>query len=625
MKQLPTLKIAQGAKVCHRGVYYLIAQDSTDMVNVLLFNPENSQVVSAKIEELAPFLDDETKASHELSMLPEAVWADALKIYQIIKPLLGLRRKTKAMVAERAVQCNAGVSTLYKWIQDFEKTGRVSVFIRKPRKDKGKKELDPDVEKIIQETIATHYLTTQKISISATYRKVDRLCQAAGLPSPHPNTVKNRIKELDRFEATKAREGRKQAEAETFMIKRHFDDAIVPLQIVEVDHTPVDISLVDDIHRLPIGRPWLTLLIDVFSRMVLGFYISFDPPGNLSLGLCLCHAFLPKEKWLRKHGVEAEWPCWGLPRTIIADNAKEFRGELAKKACDEYGVNLEWRPVATPRYGAHIERYLGTLNTAIHTLPGTTFSNIQQRGDYDSDKHAVMTLEEFERWVTHTIVSIYHQTKHSSLGMAPIAKWKEGIIGTKRSPGLGIPPRVTDELKLKLDLLPFEERTVQEYGIIWDHIEYRHDVLRRWVNAPDPVRPKLKRQFVCRRDPRDISSIWFWDPEVNEYFQIPYRNTSHPAISIWEWRAAKAKAEADHPGQPVDEGLIFRTYEHLERLEQEAVEKTKVARRNQQRKRLGLQNSKSHIPKKDTAADIPASPANAATRKLIVPFDVDET
>jgi hypothetical protein len=67
---------------------------------------------------------------------------------------------------------------------------------------------------------------------------------------------------------------------------------------------------------------------------------------------------------------------------IHLDNAKEFHGEMLRRACEQYGIHLEYRPVAQPHMGRHIERLLGTLMRALHELPGATFSSPQQRGRY---------------------------------------------------------------------------------------------------------------------------------------------------------------------------------------------------------------------------------------------------
>lgn len=85
------------------------------------------------------------------------------------------------------------------------------------------------------------------------------------------------------------------------------------------------------------------MAVDVFSRMIPGFYISFVPPSALSAGLCLAHSVLTKETWLAQHEVEGLWPYWGLPRKIHLDNAREFHGKVLEKACKQYGIDIEWR------------------------------------------------------------------------------------------------------------------------------------------------------------------------------------------------------------------------------------------------------------------------------------------
>lgn len=620
----PMLCLDYGASVLYRGKPHVISQESHDLATVVLYDEEAGKLVEAKIEDLAPHSLLPAPSDQDLATVDEEEWQEARRIYGIIEPLLAKTNRTKADVLDRATACNVHYVSIYRWIRQFESVGKISVFLRSERKDKGKKLLSDAVEKIVAEVIEAHFLNKQRWSPAKICREIDKRCKRQKLEPPHFNTIRNRLKQLDTYKTTKARQGTKAAEAEKLLLQGHFPGADEPLAVVQVDHTPVDVILVDNIYRQPIGRPWLTLLIDVYTRMILGFYISFDPPGNLSLGLCLAHAFLPKEKWLAGFDIDSKWPCWGLPRTIHADNAKEFRGTMLQKACQEYGVNLEWRPVAKPRYGAHIERLLGTLNEEIHGLAGTTFSDVEEKGEYDADGEATMSLDEFEAWFTHLCVDIYHQRPHSALGMPPITKWQEGLLGTKKQAGIGVPARIGDELKLKLDLMPFETRTVQHYGIVWDHIEYQHDVLRRWVNEADPENPKKKRQFLCRRDPRDISVIWFYDPEVCQYYAIPYRNTSHPAISIWELRAAEKLAEQERPDIPIDEERIFRAYDKMREIEAQAKKTTKKVRRDNERKRIGVNKARSHVERNIPGQD--ATPASEPVRRRNVKLltDVDD-
>lgn len=616
----PRLVLDYGSAVFYRGRRHVICQESTDFVTVMLSDPESGKIFEAPIAGLSPFAAKPAPAQSDLAAIPVDRMEEAHRKYEIIKPLLSLPKRSKAAVREVAEKHSVGVSTLYRWLREFERIGRVSVFIRRPRKDSGRNKLPTEIESVLVDCIKVHYLTKQKKKAAKVIREMGMLCRKLDLEQPHANTIRSRIKKLNAYEKKKAREGGKAARDAYAQIKGQFPGADFPLAVVQVDHTLVDIILVDDTFRLPIGRPWLTLLIDVFSRMVLGFYISFDPPGNLSLGLCLSQAFLPKEQWLAKFDIETPWPCWGLPRTIHADNAKEFRGKMLTASCKEYGIDLEWRPVATPHYGAHIERLLGTLTSEIHGAPGTTFSRPVERGEYDSDAESAMSLAEFEKWFTILCVEAYHQRPHSELGMPPLAKWQEGIFGTKKVPGVGIQPRITDELRLKLDLMPFENRTVQHYGIVWDHVEYQHDVLRRWVNAPDPDHPKQKRKFLCRRDPRDISVIWFYDPEVCQYYAIPYRNTSHPAISVWELREAERRVVEERPDVPLDENRIFDAYGKMREIEEQAKRLTKTTRRNNERRRLGLANARAHIDRQDSVLS-PETVPTPVTKHNLQPFD----
>jgi putative transposase len=100
----------------------------------------------------------------------------------------------------------------------------------------------------------------------------------------------------------------------------------------------MDVIVVDEEHRQPIQRPSLTVVIDVYSRMVLGFAIYLEKPSAFTAGLAIAHAVLPKEHWLADVGVQAEWPCWGKMRTIHCDNAKEPRGRSRSQSYSQIAL-----------------------------------------------------------------------------------------------------------------------------------------------------------------------------------------------------------------------------------------------------------------------------------------------
>ncbi len=562
-----------------------------DLETVLVTDAQTGDVRRAKIRDLKPVEPIPATPSEaevdDLADIKDEDWQRACERFAIIRPLLEAPDCTRELVHAQAESVGRHPATVYRWLQQYRRSGRLSTLVPAKRGARsGHHRLAPDVEAVLSTTIDEVYLHPQKRSVSYTYNEVIRRCRNAGLKHPDARTVRRRIKALSDKETLRRREGGTAVRDKYAPIQGAFPDADWPLAVVQIDHTPVDLILVDDVHRRPVGRPWITLAIDVFSRMVTGFYISFDPPNAMAVGLCLAHAILPKDIWLTQHAIATPWPVWGVMSTVHADNAKEFRGTMLRTACREYGMHLHWRPVRRPHFGGHIERLLGTLNHEIHNLPGSTFSNPQVRGHYDSEHHAAMTLAEFERWLAITIVEIYHQRRHRELGTTPLQKYEEGIFGTEERPGRGLPDRLLDEARLRLDFMPYAERTVQPHGITIDEIRYYDDMLRPWINAADSSdgTGKRKRKFIIRRDPRDISRVYFYDPELKQYFEIPYRNTAHPPISVWELREARRRLK--EAGQKaINEELIFDAYTRLRALEAEAVSETKKVRRAAQRRR----------------------------------------
>ncbi|HWS87331.1 MAG TPA: Mu transposase C-terminal domain-containing protein [Pyrinomonadaceae bacterium] len=611
------LNISPDAIVESNGKRYTITH-VLDLEAVLCKEEGTGKQDRLYIKDLTPVTakPDEDTADSDLATISDEEWSEARRRYGIIQPLLYGRRTTEG-VAEQARAAGVHLSTIYRWIDIYKRRERLSDLLPAKRSGgRGESRLPPETEVILKETIEDYYLNAQKRSAQKTFDEVRRRCRNAGVAFPHPNTVRFRISQLSEEVKMKRRLNAKAAREKFAPVKGHFPGADYPLAVVQIDHTPLDIILVDDVHRLPVGRPWITLAIDVFSRMVAGLYVSFDPPGALSTGLCIAHAILPKEKWLARYGITAPWPCWGVMKTIHADNAKEFHSNMLQRGCEEHGIELKFRPVATPHYGGHIERLLGTVLKEIHSLPGTTFSNPRERGEYDSEAKAAMTLFEFEKWLANFIVGVYHQRLHNSLQMSPIKKYEQGVFGTEGNPGTGLPARIVDEDRLRLDFMPYDKRTIQSYGVVIEEIHYYSDVLRRFINAADPDDPRRKKQFTFRRDPRDISQVYFYDDELKQYSRIPYRDTSHPPISIWELREVRRQLEKEGR-ESVDESVIFEAYERMRAQEAASVRETKRARRASQRRSGHQQITPPKTP--DDIAPVEA-PSDGAVPE-VSPFD----
>ena len=249
----------------------------------------------------------------------------------------------------------------------------------------------------------------------------------------------------------------------------------------------------------------MTIGICIYSRMITGYHLSFDAPSATSVGMCISHSVLPKENWLALHQVDAHWPVFGVMDAIHVDNGADFRSKALRRACEVHGITIDYRPIKKPRFGGHVERFFKTINDEIHDLPGSTYSNVQQKGEYNSEKEACMTLEEMDTWVVTWICNVYHQAVHSKLGLSPYKKWEIGVLGNATTSGAGVRPLPQNRINFQIDFLPGFERTIQRTGVEIDRIRYYSDTLRRWVNALDPDKPDRKRKFRFKRDPRNVS------------------------------------------------------------------------------------------------------------------------
>ncbi len=519
----------------------------------------------------------------DLLSIPDEHWDIARTRFEIIQPLIDKAGRTAAEVGERARLANVDRSTVYRWLDAYERSGLLSALLPPNRKGPAERRLDADVEAIITTAIREKFLNKRKISPMKVYKEVKDRCKIAKLAAPHYNTIRNRLQEIPRKIRRAARVGVREAGEMFDPLRGKYPDAKFPHAVFMIDHTQLPVNVVDDIHRQPIGKPWLTLAIDVNSRVVPGLYLSMEPPSAMSAGLCLVHAILPKEKWLTKHGIETPWPVWGVMDAVHADNAKEFRGNMLKRASEEHHFDIYWRPAKKPRYGGHIESLLGTFMDDLRALPGSVGKDREGRGDYRPEKEAAMTLKELERWLAVYIVEDYHQRFHSGIGMSPLKKYEIGIFGDDDVPGRGLPDRIVDEDGLRIDFLPYVQRTVQPYGVVIDHVHYYSHVLNRWINATDPDNPKAKQVFIFRYDPRDMSVLYFYDPEIKEHFEVPYRDTSRPPLSQWEIRAAERWLK-DKGTRGINEDLIFDAHQRMRQIEDEAVRQTKHIRRNAQRR-----------------------------------------
>jgi len=491
MTNVPTV----GHKYCWRGLTATVRaiEDSIAIVQL-----EGSTVLQAAlIEELTelPSASDLLKPAMQIR---EADWERASELAEALRSVLDL--PSRKMEATQDIAERFGLSTrrVYSLIKAYRVNPTTWSCIRaKPGRKLGSRALDVRRELILHECIEKHYLRAEKPSIVSVHEHIQMRCEVAGLSVPSRNTLRARIEQLDLAKRVTRREGGKRASEVCDPAAGHVD-VQRPLQRIEIDHTLVDVQLrADTKDRELMGRPWLTLAIDYYSRMILGFYVSWRRPSSESVALCLAHGLLQKDEWLKWIGVTGDWPVYGYPEEIWVDNALEFRAVALRRGCNQYQIKLCYRPPGEPQVGGTIERLIGTQMGRVHLLPGTTQSNTVDRGDYDPEANAQLTLREFLEWFTLEVVTRYHTTTHSGLGKPPVVAWREAW-GDKKPMEPGAP------MEVLASFLPAEQRVLRRTGIELHRSQYWTDAFGPWIGHG--------KKIVVHNHP--------WDPE-RIYARVP--------------------------------------------------------------------------------------------------------
>ena len=504
-----------------------------------------------------------SKTLRSIDRIPDKVWEMA-KAREIEIRRLVFNPPEKSARAEviKKMGVELGVSHkhVYRLIKRYAADPRTeSLVTRKDGPKGGDSKLDPRVEKIIEEQIEQTYLTMNKPSKAHLFLCVRRHCNAQQLQMPSRRTVERRLAAIAQREKVKRRLGARKAEELFGPIKGSLT-ADYPLHILQIDHTRADVLAVEAETMEVIGRPWISLAVDVFSRSYCGFRVSFDPPSVATVAACLTHAVMDKTAWLAERSLTEDWLAAGLPDVIHVDNGPEFHAQTFQRTCENYGIYLDYRPPGKPQFGGHIERRIQDLSKEIHLLEGTTFSNIRERGAYDSEGTARYTLREIE-WLITTIIVEQNAKWHEDIGTSPNAKWKHGVAGKP----LRMP---NDMVTFLIDFLPSTERSVRRDGIHLFQLKYWHEALLPFLDN--------KHKVAVHYNPADLSKVYIRD-RSGHYIEVWYKDLRHPPISLWELRAVKSAARKQ--GRlGVDEATIFRMAHEREEFRKSIRTKSRRAR-----------------------------------------------
>ncbi|WP_414546399.1 Mu transposase C-terminal domain-containing protein [Nostoc sp. CCY0012] len=269
-------------------------------------------------------------------------------------------------------------------------------------------------------------------------------------------------------------------------------------QIIQCDHTELDIRIVDSDGNLWSDRPWLTTVVDTFSSCIVGFHLWIKQPGSTEVALTLRHAILPKN-YPEDYQLNKAWEVCGPPfQYFFTDGGKDLGSKHLKAIGKKLGFKCELRD--RPPEGGIVERLFGTINTQVlKDLPGYTGSNVQERPK-NAEKEACLTIQDIDKILASFFCDIYnHEPYPKDPRETRFERWFMGM-GRKL-------PEPLDERELDICLMKEAQRVVQAHGSIqFENLIYRGESLNAY-----------RGEFVTLRyDPDHILTLYIYSCENND-------------------------------------------------------------------------------------------------------------
>ncbi len=388
----------------------------------------------------------------------------ALEKYKMIRPYL---EKESSLVG-LAKYYDIGLRSLKRWVKTYQEEGLVGLE-RKSYSGKGKRRT---IDELLEKTVEALVLQKPPLTYAAIHRQIGRIAKGKGFKAPSYVVVRAIAKSMNTGLVVLSQQGSKVYNQTFELIYRR--ESEVSNAMWQADHTPLDILLIDE--KGNARKPWLTIIIDDYSRAISGFFLSFDAPCALHVALALRQAIWRK--------ANHHWQVCGIPQVLYTDNGTDFKSKHIEQVAADLKIRLVNSIPGKPQGRERVERFFLTLvQTLVMDLPGYAPAG------YIASAKATLTLKTFAPLLENFIVEDYHHKVHSTTGEPPLKRWT----------GKGFLPQLPDNLE-QLDLLLMtvvRPRKVHRDGIHFQTFCYIDTVLAAYVGE----------EVTIRYDPRDLAEI----------------------------------------------------------------------------------------------------------------------
>lgn len=463
---------------------------------------------------------------------------------------LGISRGRLRQIADAARKIAAirqevktpGESTVSAWMKTFEDAGDDPVSLAPESAIRPLYATDAVHEALVQEAITDGYCKLHRPTIETAYLRylnslethnLNELRRGADARRPiSRRTFERRIKDRPAYDVYESRYGTEAARAK-FKHVKSVADALAIFDWAEIDHTILNLMVIDDRLLVPLGRPWITVIRDVRSGAVLGFYITFDAPSLRSLFGAIKNSLQPHPDTSPFFpGIRNPWSTWGSCVGYRVDRGGDLRSESAQIAMVEMGARYVYTPARRPWAKGSIERFFGTMEmTLLNDIPGRTFENFWKRGEYDPKKTAVVRFTTLIYLMHKWIADYVHVQPHSRKLRSPLDIWNAEIDSVDR---MGF----ADTHKLDAVFGHHKTAPLTRRGIAFESLQYASAETEALFNFHGNG---LKVDYIV--PPEDLGHVHLIHPTKKTYVRIPCTRLDYAnGLSLFQHKLLKKYA-----------------------------------------------------------------------------------
>jgi putative transposase len=447
-----------------------------------------------------------------------------------------------------------GVDSLMAWYRRYVESGSnpYALMDRRPLVRQPKR-LATEVELLMEQCIVKHYLQLRGLSAKGTFEKFvqelkakERL-EGTKLPIPSSRTCYRRILDIDPYVRDKKRLGSSFANNKwRFSLKG--DQSTRVLQRVEIDHTWLDIWVLDPNSGVPIGRPWITVVLDRYSGYVLGIYVSFYGPSVASVAHAIKNSIFPKDELIASiPDIIVPWTAMGVAEMYVVDNGLEFHSKAFQRMAWDLRADLLYNPVRQPWLKASIERSMMEFNRMLPQR-GKVYTPQKNLKPENPQESAAILFDDLCTGLFMWAAEVFPQQVHPKNLVRPLDLWEEGRLSCP----LPMFPLGFENFDITAGIST--QRTVDGDGVFFKYLRYNSYELQNYCRGSN-------RSFrtEIRFNPDDLARIHVLLPKTQQWMPVELKRPSleyGSGLSLIQHEIIRAEAGKKLSRNNADEELL---------------------------------------------------------------------